>query len=87
MRYLGLSVGHLNPPSFPQEDKLLCSDVLIENDDQPWDHGDDAEMHSPHSSDEHKGSRGEDEEDENKSLPSDEEEDLISDGSGPGGEL
>jgi hypothetical protein len=36
MRYLGLGVGHNNAPTFPCEEGLIREDVLIENDEIPW---------------------------------------------------
>ncbi|PBK60412.1 hypothetical protein ARMSODRAFT_898121 [Armillaria solidipes] len=36
MRYLGLGVGHLNPPYFPRETGQLRADVLRENNEETW---------------------------------------------------
>jgi hypothetical protein len=37
MRYLGLSIGHLNPINFPGDYNSLRPDVLIENNMTPWE--------------------------------------------------
>ncbi|KAK0502589.1 hypothetical protein EDD18DRAFT_1347216 [Armillaria luteobubalina] len=36
MHYLGLGVGHLNPPNFPTETRQLRPDILRENNDETW---------------------------------------------------
>ena len=43
MRYLGLGIGHLNAPDFPGDEGRMRVDVLIENDEDPWETADNQE--------------------------------------------